>query len=276
MKKKFVFFILIILSINLYGIKFFVDLSDDKKLTLQGLFSSGVSQIATTDLYGLTEYQSVFFKFGFHIEDFGFLYDLNIKFRLFAERPVFYEKEWSVPDNSLATFLLYLDKIEYIKYGSDETPIYFKTGVIPYLSFGSGLIVNNYHNRFFLPVAKENGLFFKFDGKNLDKFKTNKIPVDFTFFITDLFDPDIMGLNSSVDIFDFTKINRDFGLKAGYTAIMDLNVNEKNRLSTTDEIINEGNHRNMFSMGYTSCLFINSLFLNFKYKHKYFKINVFN
>ncbi|HPO48972.1 MAG TPA: hypothetical protein PLO89_01475 [Spirochaetota bacterium] len=276
MKKKIVFLFLLFLTLNSYGIKFFVGKDSDKKITLQGIFSFGVSQSAAKDLFGLTEYQSAYFKFGFCVEDFGFLYNLDIRFRLFAEKPVIYEKDWVVLGNPLQTFFLYVDKIEYLKYGNDKTPIYFTTGLIPYLNFGSGLVVNSFHNRFFLPVARENGFYFKFDGKRLDKFKTNKIPVDFTFFITDLLDPDILGLNASVDIFEFTKISKDFSLKTEYTAITDLDANEKNRLSSLDSVIDSGGHRNLISKGFSSCIFINSFSLNFTYRHKFFILKVYN
>ena len=137
-------------------------------------------------------------------------------------------------------------------------------------------MVSDFHNRFFLPVAKENGFYFKFDGTKLNKFKTINLPIDFTFFITDLFDPDIMGVNTSIDIFEFTKIRKDFGLSASYSAIVDLDVNEKNRLSTIDETLDSGNYRNMISNGYSSCLFLQSFFSNFVYKNRYFRINIFN
>lgn len=276
MKKICLILIIIFFTFNLYSVKFFVNTKDQNQITLQALFSFGVSQNGTSDLYGLTEYQSMFFKLGFHVEDFGILLNFNIRFRLFAEYPTLFSKDWFIPNDPLKTFLLYLDKIEYIKYGTVDSPIYFTTGVLPYLTFGSGLIVRDFHNRFFLPVSRENGLYFKFNGNNLNKFKSPNIPLELSFFITDMIDPDLMGLNAGIDIFRFTKISNDFSLKAEYTGIMDLDVNEKNRLSSTDQIIDNGNYRNIISNGYTSCLFLNSLSATFSYTHKYFKIISYN
>lgn len=277
MKKIIFIFIVFIISYQIYPLKFTVDPSSDRKIVIKTFFEFGASLSGANDLYGVTEYQSLFFKTSFHIADFGIGLDFKWRFKLFNQRQEFYEKDWYVEGDAVKTVLNYLDKIDFIKYGEPGFPFYFTTGKIPYLTWGTGFVVKDYHNNFFFPVSRENGLYFKFDGSNLSKYNWKEIPISASFFCTDLLDPDIFGFNVGVDIFKFTKIPPEFNLKAEFITMLDLNATESNRLSALSvDTIDKGNQRNMFTVGYTTGLAIFSFPITFTWKHKYFRLSSFN
>ena len=270
----------IFICLNLYSIKFFVNTKNDQKITLQAIFNLGVSMNGVTDVYGLTEYQSIFFKTAFHIEDFGIGFSFNFRYRLIAQGFIFNEKDWFIKDDPLQTFFTYMDKIDYIEYGDKTKPFHFKTGEFNYTTFGTGFLVNDFHNKFFLPISRENGFFFKFDGNNLTKLKIfqayQDIPIDFTFFIPDLCDPDIFALDLGIDIFKFTKISKNMSLRLEFASILDFNATESNRLSSLDGKFDNGTYRNIDSSGYTTKLWGFTFPLSFVWEHPYFRLNPFN
>ena len=280
--KLILLFSFLFIPLNLYSIKFKIQDKNGKERIIQAIFDTGFSAKAVTDGIGITDYESTFIKTAFHYEDFGFAYNFDFRFNLFSGHGIsFKTTDWYVPKDSmlnseLNTFFLYLDKIIYIKYGDLNSPIFFNIGKNPVITFGSGFLVNNFHNHSFLPIAKEQGFVFKFDGKKLDKLNLNNFPLDLTFLVTDLLDPDIFAFDIGVDIFDFTNYKDKFDLRIGYSAATDINATESNRLSSR-KIDKVTSHRNLSTTNYnivTSFPFFNDINVYFTWPYKYVKSEV--
>jgi hypothetical protein len=255
--------------------KFTIDATNDKKVILQPIFTIGFSMDAVSDLFGTTEYQSFFFNQAFHVNDFGISLNFKFRFRFNIEKTVFYDKDWYVKDDPLKTAFAYLDKIEYIRYGNPDLPFYFTTGKIPVTTFGTGFVLNDFHNRTFLPVVRENGLYFRYDGEKFEKYKFNNNPFRFTFLITDLLDPDIMASDFSVDFFKLAGL-KGYELSGGISSVFDFNSTEKNRVSSPDQNLDKGNYRNIASNGFTTGLLVFSLPLKFVWERTYYKLTAFH
>jgi hypothetical protein len=71
MKKLILIFIIFSISSKLFPVKFISEKGNREKVVFQTIFELGFSMAGVVDLYGLTEYQSVFFKTAFHVNDFG-------------------------------------------------------------------------------------------------------------------------------------------------------------------------------------------------------------
>ena len=149
----FIFIVIVLSSIN--PIKFTIeDASRDTKVVLEPIFSFGFSMDAVGDLFGVTDYQTFFFNTAFHVNDFGIGFSFKFRFKFNIEKTIFYEKDWYIEDDPLKTAFAYLDKIEYIRYGSSEMPIYFTTGKIPIVTFGTGFVLKDFHNRTFFVLSR--------------------------------------------------------------------------------------------------------------------------
>jgi hypothetical protein len=258
MKKYLCMILLLVISANLYPIKFTIDSKTENKIILQTIFGLGFSMDAVSDIFGTTEYQVFFVNTAFHVNDFGIGLNLKFRFKFYNDKTYFFDRDWYEKDDPLKTFFSYMDKIEYIKYGDSDFPVYFTTGKIPITTFGTGFVFNDFHNHTFLPVSRENGFYFKYNGQNLDKYKLNKNPFEFTFLIPDLLDPDIYAANFSLDILKLTPY-KDFNLITGISTILDFNATEKNRVSTLDQnVLDKGNYRNIAS-GFTTSIMMFSL-----------------
>lgn len=192
----------------------------DTGFGIQGLVS---------DQNGIEDYQIFFIRPAFHINEFGFGLDINFRFRMFPSAFEFKATDWTNQENALMGFYIYSDKIDYIKYGSKNHFIFFNTGDIGFKNFGTGLLINNFHNRAFTPTNRENGIEFNFYGRNLK----NPLPIHFFFAMPDMVDPDIILYGFDIDILDFT-IHDDMNLLLGIGGAFDLNTTESNRLSATN------------------------------------------
>src|SRR4030043_1528685 len=121
-KLFFSFFLMTAIAVNINPIKFIIIDKDEKKLILQARFDTGTSLKAVADGYGTTDCLSVYFKPAFHIQDFGIGLDFDFRFRFFNNQFEFITTNWTLPEDTynrgLNIFLLYIDKIEYIVYGS--------------------------------------------------------------------------------------------------------------------------------------------------------------
>jgi len=276
--KKVLIFIYIIVCFNIFAIKFNIKTSNDNIISFATRFELTASIDGVIDLFGSTDYKTFSFKTSFEI--FKFEIGLNFKFRFnnFPGEIRFYENDWVIKNSGLDTFFLYLDKIDFVRYGTPNDFIYFKTGELPFLNFGAGLIIENYHNRFFVPISHENGFFFKFDANNFDRIGLKEFPLSFTLFMTDMLDPDIFGFSIDFSLFKFfPSLIKRFEFDIIFSGAFDLNATENNRLSAIDsDIIDKGNHRNMQYVGATSTLSIFSNTLRFMWKTDQTKLTVFN
>lgn len=272
MKKLiFIFYLLVVIS-QLYSIKFKIDKKDatTDKIHLEAIFDTGFGVEGINDGLGITDYQSFFFRPAFHFEDFGIGLDLKIRFRIFTQQPEFKVTDWYIENDAIKTLFLYLDKINYIKYGNFNTPLYFTTGRIPFITFDNGILVKNYHNIAFYPTSKQNGLFFKFNGNYLNLFKKDPLPIEFIFFSPDLLDFDIFGLEFIIDPLKFT-IHDDMSLRIGFSFISDFDANEHNRLSSlpSDQI---ADYRNIQYDGWTTSIIAFSIPAFYSLEKENFKI----
>ncbi|HOJ64817.1 MAG TPA: hypothetical protein PLE45_10395 [Spirochaetota bacterium] len=272
MKRFLLLFLFIFQIITLHAIKFKIDKKDstDDKITIMAIFDTGFGVEGINDGIGITDYQSFFFRPAFHIEDFGIGLDLTIRFRIFTQQPEFRVKDWYIENDPLSTLFLYLDKIAYIKYGDLNKPIYFTTGRLPFITLGNSLLVKNYHNIAFYPTSKENGLFFKFNANYLNFFKKDPLPIELTFFIPDLLDPDIFGFDFTIDTMKFT-IHDDMSLKFGLSFMSDFDANEHNRLSALP-LENLQDYRNIQYDGWTTSLIGLSIPIFYSFERENFKL----
>lgn len=280
---------------QLNAIKFFLKDKNNNEITVQAIFDSGVSAKGVSDGYGITDYLSIFLKGAFHFQDFGVGFVFDFRFRFVNNRLSFVTNNWYLPKNYynsiLNTFFLYIDKIEYVVYGKKDDPFYLKVGRLPLINFGSGFLVKDFHNWSFEPVEKEQGIYFKFTGKNLDKVKLFKLPLEGTFFITDILDPDIFSFDLNIDVLYFTSFRDLYYLKIGNTFITDINATESNRISGLKKDLSSidnselslerrlTSHRNLTTSFFnylTSFPLFYSLYAVFNYPHKYFKLDIFN
>lgn len=276
MKKYLIPALLIIFIVNIYPVKIKIDQKDKTKdqIVLQAILDTGFGIIGVNDGVGVTDYQSYFIKTAFHINDFGIGLDFTIRFKIFSLEPEFRFRDWYIEGDPLSTVFLYLDRIDYIRYGNAQSPVFFTTGKIPYTTFGSGLLVNNFHNNFFVPINKENGAYFRLDGAYFEKYKIKNIPINFTLFCPDLLDPDIFGFDFNINPLGFTKFKDVFKLSFGLAFMSDLDTFERNRLSALKGQFFQS-HRNFDVNGFSSTLIAGSIPISFEYfKKDYVKVSV--
>lgn len=271
MKRILLLFVFFFQIFNIYAIKFKIDKKDstDDKIIIQAIFDTGFGVEGINDGIGITDYQSFFFRPAFHIDDFGIGLDLTIRFRIFAQQPEFRVKDWYIENDPIGTLFLYLDKIDYIKYGDSNKPIYFTTGRLPFITFGNSLLVKNYHNIAFYPTSKQNGLFFKFNANYLNIFKKDPLPIELTFFTPDILDPDIFGFDFTIDPMKFT-IHDDMSLRIGVSFMSDFDANEHNRLSALP-LEKLQDYRNIQYDGWTSSLISFSIPISYSITQEKFR-----
>lgn len=287
-KKIFFLFFFSMMVFTGYSIKFKVKTKKGKEINLQAIFDIGFSAQGISDDLGITDYQTGFIRPAFVLNDFGIGLDFTLRFRLFAGQPPYNTKygatffkttDWYVENDPLQTFYLYMDKIDFIYYGSFDLPIYLKTGEIPTTTFGTGFLINNFHNISFLPTSRENGFYFHFNGEHLDKFKMNNLPLSLTFFIPDLLDPDIFAFDINGDLFKKTPLPENFSLKLGFSTVIDFNATESNRLSALPDNTNDiVSNRNLYTnniVQYTTAPLFTSIYIDFSWRHKYFKLSIY-
>jgi hypothetical protein len=295
MFKSYKFLFIIILSIFLFPIyinpiKFKFKDSLDREHIIQSVFDTGLSLKAVSDAVGITDYETLFSRVSFMFDEFGIGLNLEFRFRFFLGQAGYYTYsgsrttafrylDWYIPEGymhnaGLNTFIAYLDKIDYIKYGSLKSPFYFHIGKNPYTTFGSGFILQDFHNHAFLPVERELGLYFKFDGNLLEKLKMNNIPIDMTLLINDLADPDIFAYDFGINVLKFTKYRDLYTLRIGASFATDINSTESNRCSSysVDEVTS---HRNLTATDYnlyTSFPLFSDINTLFIWQYKFVKL----
>ena len=280
LKKRFLILpFLFFIVISGYSIKFKIKTSDENNpIIIQTIFDTGFSFKGVTDGFGVTDYESVFFRPAFHVNDFGIGFDFDFRFRFFNGQINFLPQFWNAGD-PVDNLYLYLDKIDYIVYGDFDKPFFLNIGKNPVTTLGTGFLVKDFHNYAFLPVSKQQGLFFKFNGENLTKIKKENIPVDFTFIIQDLENPDIFIFDAGLDLFQLTKLKNDerFSLRVGQIYATDINATQSNRLSSVvedDTVVTT--QRNLTSgNAFTSVPLFTSLYSDFVWKYDYFRLNAF-
>lgn len=201
---------------------------EQKFLAIKAVFDIGFGISGTaSDRSGINDLETFFFRPAFHIQDFGIGFSIALSFRVFPERFIFQSEKWYVEGDTGRTAFALLDKIDYISYGDKDHFIHTSTGKVSFTSLGTGLLMNNFHNSFFHPIDRENGLFFTFDGR---KFKKYKLPLRIKFLTPDILDFDIFGLETNFDILEFLKY-KDVNLSLGAAAAFDLDGDESNTLS---------------------------------------------
>lgn len=187
---------------------------------INGSVSSGI---------GKKDYNIVHFRPSFYIERFGFGFDLSFRFANFPGLFEFNKSDWDF-SNLSDTMKLYKlsDKFDFTIYGSPDYFIYGKSGVTPYITAGSGLLINSLSNRSFSPSAKEHGLYTIFNG---EKYKI-PIPLRCYFFATDIVDPDIFVSGGDFDFGTFIPLD-NLSLIFGTHIAFDIDSAESNYLSAT-------------------------------------------
>ncbi len=278
-KKYYTIYLLLFVVFISNALKFNVKTKDDKELNIQAIFDMGFSAKGIADGLGILDYESTFFKPAFHFQDFGIGLVFDFRFRFFTGAITFITEDWYIPDDTLNTFLLYIDKIDYIKYGDLKSPVFVNFGKNPITTLGTGFLIKNFHNHAFLPVSREWGFMTKFDGNYLNKFKTENIPIDTTLIVSDLLDPDIFILDFGINVFKFTRLKEKFDLRIGQILAADINATESNRLSSLSEDEEEiTSHRNISTTDYnlyTSLPLFLSYYTDFIWKHDLVKLNAF-
>ncbi len=272
-KLKIILIVMIFLiPLDLYPIKFKFKDKNDREHVIQALFDTGFSVKGVSDAAGITDYETFFTRSVFSFDDFSFGTNFEFRFRFFLGEAGYYSYtyngnhitafdylDWYIPEGYLPnaginTLILYLDKIDFIRYGTPASPFYFNMGKNPYTTFGSGFLVRDFHNQAFLPAGREFGVYFKFNGEELEKLNLRNLPLDITFLMNDLADPDIFALDSGIDVMKFTPYRDKYKLRVGTTFALDVNSTESNRLSSqyVDQITSYRNLTTTYSNIYTS------------------------
>ena len=239
-----------------------------KIFSMDMMLDTGFGITGVNDGLGVTDYQFFFIRTGFSIWQFSMALEFNIRFRIFTMEPEFKLNDWYVEGNPAATAFAWLDKIRYLRFGSDTYPIYATTGELPWQTFGTGLMVKNFNKTSFVPIDRENGFIIRFNGNNLKEWGGKALPLIASFSIPDLCDPDIFLMNADCDVLRFFhNIKRNFRLNVGTSLAMDFNATESNRLSSTDR-----NHftsyRNIQIDGYTTSVIGLSVPVSFSWNYR--------
>ena len=105
-----------------------------------------------------------------------------------------------------------LSKIKYMNYTSKTGNILLKSGGLTDITFGHGLLLNKYSNRYNYPLKNTYGISFAFNDNNF---------IDFQMFISDINhfsnQGGLLGLHSSIFI------SKKLPLKIGFGLVSDLN-----------------------------------------------------
>ncbi len=279
-KKRYLILLMLFFSVYFVNaLNFKIKTKKEKELEIKAIFDMGFSVKGIADGLGIEDYETTFLKPAFHFQDFGIGFVFDFRFRFSFGQAIFFTTDWYIEDDSLNTFLLYLDKIDYIKYGDFKSPVFLNVGKNPHTSLGTGFLVKNFHNHAFLPVSREWGIMTKFNGNYLNKFKANNFPIDATLIISDLLDPDLYILDCGIDVLKFTRLKNNFNLRIGQILAADINTTESNRLSSLikdEDVITS--HRNLSTTDYnhfTSLPFFLSNYADFIWEHDLVKVNGF-
>ncbi len=84
------------------------------------------------------------------------------KFKIALDIPLYFDKEGHIrkEDWDWKKLSTYTNKIYYVRYGEEREKIFFQIGALPSVSYGAGLIVNDYSNCEDYPDVKRTGLLF--------------------------------------------------------------------------------------------------------------------
>lgn len=265
MKNGFIILYIFLFVISAYPVKFLIGDSTSDKTTIELRLDSGVGiEGVVDDNFGIKDFQTVFIRPAFKVNKFGFGLDFKFRFRLYPDMYEFRDSDYYIND-TLRMVYLYTDKIDYISYGERDEFIYFKTGLVPFVTAGNGILINNVSNRSFLPTDRENGFYLSVDLNKL------KVPLPFSIEIMspDCADPDMFIAAAK---FDILNTSSGINFKIGLSGIVDMNAAESNLLSafTTSEV---ERYRNF---DYDSGVIGLSLPITFSYRHRFFNIGVTN
>ncbi len=223
-----------IFQYSLFSITIQVTEINNYPLKLQFNLEAGVSVEGKVNAKtGRMDYNTIFLKPSFYIDKFGIGFDLKFRFSRFPELLTFNERDWNINEDTNKLMYSLIDKLDFLRFGSKKYPIYFKTGTIPTISAGSGLLINTMNNVTFSPGFKEHGVYSVFNGMLFEY----PIPFKGYFFMPDIADPDIIIAGGTLDASYF--INSDFfSINTGFYTAIDFDSTESNFFSaqSLDEI----------------------------------------
>ena len=117
----------------------------------------------------------------------------------------FRKDEWDEPSD-------YLDKILYLRYGTDEDPFFFKIGAMPQVQYGFGVLMNSYSNMTEFPQVRRVG--FELGGRVSENVSLKGFTADLKEF------GDRGGL---VGLRGTYRVSKNFPLTLGVNIVGDLN-----------------------------------------------------
>ncbi|UCH62623.1 MAG: FecR domain-containing protein [Fidelibacterota bacterium] len=103
----------------------------------------------------------------------------------------------------------YLDKILYLRYGTDQDPFFFKIGSMPQVQYGFGVLMNNYSNMTEFPQVRRVG--FELGGRVGENFGLKG------------FTADVKELGGLVGLRGTYRVSKNFPLTLGINVVGDLN-----------------------------------------------------
>jgi hypothetical protein len=131
-------------------------------------------------------------KFGIGLDLVGYM-DAQGKFR---------DDEWDEPSD-------YLDKLMYLRFGTEQDPFFFKIGSLPQVQYGFGAIMNNYSNMTEFPQVRRVG--FEVGGQVGKNMRLKGFTAD----LKDM--GGVVGLRGSY------RVSENFPLTLGVNVVADLN-----------------------------------------------------
>ena len=134
-------------------------------------------------------------KFGIGLDLVGYM-DASGKFR---------DDEWDEPSD-------YLDKILYLRFGTEQDPFFFKIGSLPQVQYGFGAIMNNYSNMTEFPQVRRVG--FEIGGSVSKNMRLKGFSADLKEF---------KGGGGLVGLRGTYRVSENFPLTVGVNVITDLN-----------------------------------------------------
>ena len=117
----------------------------------------------------------------------------------------FRKDEWDEPSD-------YLDKVLYLRYGSDHDPLFFKIGAMPRVQYGFGALMDNYSNMTEFPQVRRVG--FELGGNLGSNFNLRGFSADLKEFGSR---GGLVGLRGTY------KVSKNFPLTLGVNLVADLN-----------------------------------------------------
>lgn len=117
----------------------------------------------------------------------------------------FRKDEWDEPSDIL-------DKVLYLRYGTDQDPFFFKIGAMPQVQYGFGVLMNNYSNMTEFPQVRRVG--FELGGRVSENFSLKGFTADLKEFRTG---GGLIGLRGTY------RVSENFPLTLGVNLVADLN-----------------------------------------------------